>query len=408
MWVLIVAAAAGSAESPRPETDWFSAAGHGVFTHFLDLLQNSNGRNSQGYNTTWNETVAQFDVEAYAADAAATGARYATITIMQGTRYMIAPNQVFDGYTGFAPGEACASRDLVLDLWTALDKRGLKLLLYYTGDGPCRDADPATAAAFNWTPDGVDEVFVQRWANVLKEYALRYGDKVSGWWIDGCYASRLKYNDTLLEYYHNAIRAGNPSAVIGYNNGVKHPIASPRPWASGGEVSAWEDMTCGENNGFDDVPTSRWVTGQAVAGGPNVTVQWHSLGFLGSQWAANGTCICQGMAPSCTSHGCTHLSPTDIKLYTQEINSVGGVLTLDLQLWRNGSLNAEQVSALSEAWTTPRICSADHGNTTCCCGQAVACHGNPVTPGKQCPQALPICRGFLYGSHYGTCVGAAV
>lgn len=33
-------------------------------------------------------------------------------------------------YTGFAPGEACASRDLVLDLWTALDKRGLKLLLW--------------------------------------------------------------------------------------------------------------------------------------------------------------------------------------------------------------------------------------------------------------------------------------
>eukprot|EP01052_Picozoa_sp_SAG31_P056927 SAG31_NODE_16574_length_703_cov_1.448675_1_plen_72_part_10 len=29
--------------SPLPETDWLSAAGHGVFTHFLNGLQNENG-----------------------------------------------------------------------------------------------------------------------------------------------------------------------------------------------------------------------------------------------------------------------------------------------------------------------------------------------------------------------------
>jgi len=37
--------------SPRPETDWLSSAGHGVFTHFLNGLQNDDGRNSQGMNT---------------------------------------------------------------------------------------------------------------------------------------------------------------------------------------------------------------------------------------------------------------------------------------------------------------------------------------------------------------------
>jgi hypothetical protein len=63
---------------------------------------------------------------------AATGARYAIITMMQGTQYMIAPNAEFDKVTGYAPGEACATRDLVLDLWEALNKRGLKLLLYVT------------------------------------------------------------------------------------------------------------------------------------------------------------------------------------------------------------------------------------------------------------------------------------
>jgi len=36
---------------------------------------------------------------------------------------------------------SCAEldRDLVLDIYAALDKRGLKLLLYWTGDGPHED-----------------------------------------------------------------------------------------------------------------------------------------------------------------------------------------------------------------------------------------------------------------------------
>jgi hypothetical protein len=113
--------------SPRPETDWFSAAGRGVFTHYLGGLQNDFGRNSQGKNSTWDQCVSEFDVEAYAADAASTGARYAFITIQQQDQYMIAPNARFDALTGYNPGEACATRDLILDLWTALNKRGLKL-----------------------------------------------------------------------------------------------------------------------------------------------------------------------------------------------------------------------------------------------------------------------------------------
>ena len=33
----------------------------------------------------------------------------------------------------------------------------------------------------------IPELFAQRWGSVLKEYAVRYGDKVKGWWVDGCY-----------------------------------------------------------------------------------------------------------------------------------------------------------------------------------------------------------------------------
>ena len=259
-----------SPPSPLPETDWLSQAGHGTFTHFLNGLQNEFGRNSQGKNSTWDKCVAQFDVDAYAADAAATGARYAFITMMQGDQHLIAPNSIFDQLTGYKPGEACASRDLVLDLWAALDKRGLRLGLYWTGDGPARDPKGAAGMGTNGQPPGKNLEFVKRWSSVLQEYSVRYGDKVFAWWLDGCYysAGDYSYNDTTLKYYHDAIRAGNPNAVLGFNNAPQPVIASGEPWQEGGETSKWEDMTAGETNSFNSwggaLPTSRWVVGENV------------------------------------------------------------------------------------------------------------------------------------------------
>jgi len=45
----------------------------------------------------------------------------------------------YDRYTGFEPGAACSTRDLVLDVHAALAKRGLRMLLYWTCDGPSDD-----------------------------------------------------------------------------------------------------------------------------------------------------------------------------------------------------------------------------------------------------------------------------
>lgn len=92
---------------------------------------------------------------------------------------MIAPNARYDNLTGYLPGEACAKRDLVLDLSAALTKRGLKLGLYWTGDGPRVDPKAAAGMGTSSTPPGKNLLFVSRWTSVLQEYAERYGD-ISG------------------------------------------------------------------------------------------------------------------------------------------------------------------------------------------------------------------------------------
>jgi len=182
-----------------------------------------------------------------------------------------------------------------------------------------------------------------------------YGDKVSGWWIDGCY-DYTNYTEAKLRPYHDAIRAGNPAAVIGMNNGVKHPIGG-----ASDRVSQWADITCGESDDFTEVPRGRFVhQGGAVA-------QWHELGFLGSTWAGPGACQCSGgMRPSCD--GCTPLNSTYMRAYTRAVAAMQGALTVDLQLLRNGSMNAAQVAVLAAAWLpsprgqgTPQTTPQEHG-----------------------------------------------
>jgi hypothetical protein len=52
-----------------------------------------------------------------------------------------------------------STRDLVADLYRSLEKRGIKLMLYWTGDGPREDAQ-ATQGLGGWTGQ-VSDQYVQ-------------------------------------------------------------------------------------------------------------------------------------------------------------------------------------------------------------------------------------------------------
>ena len=48
--------------------------------------------------------------------------------------------------------------------------------------------------------------------------------------------------------------------------------------------------------------------------------------------------------------GTSRYNASALRAYSQEVAAGGGVLTVDLQLLRNGSMNAEQVRLIGEAW----------------------------------------------------------
>jgi hypothetical protein len=309
--LLVGLGGAASGQKPDPaKTDWLLASKYGVFVHYLTGLQNNPDHvASLGRQTSWDECVREFDVERFAGRMREAGAGYVIFTMMQRSRFLIAPNATFDRMTGYKPGEACATRDLVEDLYLALSKRGIVLMLYWTGDGPCDD--PKAAQALRWQSNGqVTEEFVRNWAAVAREYGLRYKDKVKGFWTDGSYRF-IGYDDHKLGILAEALRAGYPRRVIALNPGVEDRVRA---------YSRHEDFTTGEQNSFTDFPLSRFVGGE----------QWHVLSYLGTGWAQPGTVK----------------NKREMIDYVHACCSLGGVVSIDVVLYRDGDLDRSQLEVL--------------------------------------------------------------
>lgn len=101
----------------------------GVFNHYICTP----GRD-EIYGTDlsdWNRTVDTFDTDRLAYLLHQMGAGYYFITLIHGTEYMLAPNATYDKLMGVPAGELCHRRDLVLDIYNALQKYDIDICLYF-------------------------------------------------------------------------------------------------------------------------------------------------------------------------------------------------------------------------------------------------------------------------------------
>lgn len=316
----------------RNAQDKFYSRRWGVFFHYL---YSTMGMHKEHDEYDWNEVVDSFDVETFASELHRMGAGYCFITLMQGSKHMLAPNRVYDEICGTKQGEACAKRDLVSDLYDALSKYNIDLCLYYTGDGPHRDSICGPKMGFYDMEkrDRVSERFVQNWAAVLEEYSVRYGDKVKAWWIDGCY-DYFGYTDELLKPLHEAIKRGNPNAIVAFNNGelLREEVLSGQVEK---KLKKWycnEEFTAGEDVDFTYIPKERFADG----------AQAHILAPFGADgvkhepdkswmwWYQKGA----------------RYDNAYMKDYVKKVNDAGGVVTLELYIYPDGTLDREQVDTL--------------------------------------------------------------
>ena len=314
---------------------WFRKAGWGIFLHFLASPPGSTAKAEMSVDD-WNRQVDSVDVNALAKQVAAAGARYCFITIGQNSGFYLTPNQTYDQIVGRIPSR-CSRRDLAADLQAALVREGIPLMVYLPSHAPATDRQAVEnlactpswdASAWQLKPetylrnpdvDGRLSLFQRNWEAIIREWSLRWGENVKGWWFDGCYfTDRMYRHDEAPNFYSfaDAARAGNPASIVAFNGGVLPQIKSMTPA---------EDYTAGETTdyfplGGDD---SGLVNG----------VQLHILSYLGDCWR-------QGNQP--------RFSPELTAEITRRIMRRNGVISWDVPISADGKIPRAFIDTLKK------------------------------------------------------------
>ena len=316
------------------QAGWFMKARWGVFCHYLGAAPSSGG-GAELTAEQWNAQVDSFDVGALADQLHSIGTTYFFLTLGQNSGHYCSPNATYDCHVGIRPSK-CSRRDLPADLHEALDRHGIRLMLYLPSGAPAADPQVVAALGWEWGVEGgwggrgtqrtgkrLAE-FQVKWEQIVRDWSLRFGRRVHGWWIDGCYFADEMYrhdDPPNFESLAAALKAGNGDALVAFNPGVKVPVICH---------TEHEDYTAGEiAEAFPTCP-GRWVR----RGGRDC--QYHVLSYLGERW-----CGGQPRFPDEFPIG-----------YTKHVNSRGGVVTWDVPITKDGAIPqpfVDQLQAISSA-----------------------------------------------------------
>ncbi len=302
----------------RQRTDWFHQARWGAASHYLVPPEMS--------AEEWNRRIDAFDAFGLADALSSTGVGYYWLTIGQNSGHYCSPNAVYDAFVGRQPS-LLARRDLIAELASALAERGVRMMVYLPSGAPAQDTQAMSALGWEWGfedgwPHGWQTRtgkrladFQRKWEAVIREWSLRWGKNIHGWWFDGCYFADEMYRhpDTPnFASFAAAARAGNPDSIIAFNPGVSVQPMGPE-----------EDYTAGEINEPDqlDVPSSRWHNGEQV----------HIWSYLGQSW----------MQPP------LRFTDEQAAAHTRRLTANGAVMTWDTPLQQNGLPAPEVIRQLT-------------------------------------------------------------
>lgn len=305
----------------------------GMFTHYLATPA---GLGTGEYPTVeeWNRKIDDFDEKILAKQLHEVGTDYFCITIGQNSGHYISPNSAYDRLTGITPSK-CTKRDLIADIADELEKYNIDLYVYLPSGAPCSDKEAMEALEWEW---GFDcemgewsgprtgkrlANFQRKWEEIIREWSVRWGDKVKGWWIDGCYFidEMYRFSDAPnFESLAAAIRSGNPDAAIAFNEGLDNPFKLH---------SDFDNFTAGEVGEKLPIPSD----GASEKLGDDKRL--HVLSYLGKTWSMGEPRFSDELAVG----------------YSKLIVEKGGVITWDVRLENGGAIPEsfiEQMKKINE------------------------------------------------------------
>lgn len=231
----------------RSNAGWLADTGYGLMFQWGGW-----GYPEHGPAKKWPGMIDDFNVKSFADMVEETGAAYVVWSATWITYHFPAPIKAIDR---ILPGRT-SSRDLIGDLAGELDKRGIKLILYYhLGHGPGPNVEWWKK---NWVSHDDMDLFFHNFCAIATEVGERYGHKLAGWMID----DGMVYYPAPFEQMGKALKAGNPDRLVSYNSWIM-----PR-------FTEFQDFYFGEGN-------EDGIKGSGPKGGNGIIAQGPQKGLQG-------------------------------------------------------------------------------------------------------------------------------
>jgi hypothetical protein len=340
-FVLVILLGAMTSPGRAASTDWFKDAKYGIFVHYFPGANSTIG--GQASDKSWDTQVWNFNAPQFAYQTSQTGAKFVVFTVgnCAGVPYICSPNATYEYYCGMSRGGVSPGRDLIKDIAEALYPYGIQLIVYFTGAGPYDNAyaytDPYTGASISpavsthsVVGDAMDPNFRTINNLMVQEWSSRWGTKVSGWWLDGCWAAGYAGGNVgNLNTLIASCKSGNANAIVAANPGVDF---------SGLEYKALtvaQDFITGEDVKLRRYPASRYLTYGTY------NIQWNTTTYLGQDVNGQaGTGWARPAASQYTNDQLIH--------YIKHVNDRQGVVTIDVAVDGVGNIYTAHLDQMKE------------------------------------------------------------
>jgi hypothetical protein len=303
-------AAEESARAHRASADWFAKAGYGAMFHWTDSTQPRDG-----VKKPYPEAVNAFDVNAFARLIGEMGAAYVLFTLNHAHPHCPAPIQSWEA---IHPGWT-TRRDLIGDIADALEKRGIRFLLYINSPVLTMLGDIGATGCYDLTYS--EEQFTEIHKNVLSEIGSRYRDKLAGYWFDSWYQSLAAYPDVPLEAIYRYCKVGNPGRITAFNFWI-FPVLTP-----------WQDYWAGELYALQSPFESRYIQKGAGTG-----FQAHGMLSMLPSWVHGET----GLIPP------PQFSTQDLIAYVKANMEHQAVTTINIGIYQDGTIEQSSLDTMRQ------------------------------------------------------------
>lgn len=272
------------------------------------------------------QAVRDFDVAAFAQQAAEAGAGHVMFTITHALHWLPCPHPEVDR---ILPGRTC-ERDLLTELVDALAARGIRFMLYY---------NHATWSAGDFVQDvewqrAVGSLekdrgrYYDNYCSILEWLGERFGEKVIAWWFDSA-GEHVRHADTPWLRFTQSAKAGHAGRLVTYNTGITNFLS----------CTEYQDFWAGEIDGLAFRPR-----GPATPTG----LPWY--GFV--TWHGHDR-YCQravwGIESGPEDHDWMKWPPVEtaaIRDFLRRFTVAGGAVTFNVPCYQDGSLYEPDLKAL--------------------------------------------------------------